>query len=400
MLTMGRNMVVKSLYPSFSTDRAVSHISLSVCEYMRVPGMDVRLMTTSSLPDGHRPFNRDAIPAMLHAVLSRIASPRRLHCYVQNSYMRWLKSGDIAYLWPNIDIEIYQQIKQRGLTLIMERINCHRGTSKRLLDEAYARLGWQANHRLRDEDIRGESNKLAIADYVFSPSPMVDLSLKENGVPESKIISTSFGWSPRRLARSTDLAVPRDDGFTLCFVGLCGVRKGVPQILRAWEKARIKGRLLLAGKIEEDVKTRMPDLLNRQDVIKLGYVKDVGAVYRSSDAFIFPSLEEGGPLVTYEAMGCGLPVIVTPMGAGTVAADGAGGAIIVPPMDEEALVVAMRRLEKDAELRAHLGQQGRERASEFTWERVGERRAEALKQILGPKVAPALAQPSLAVASR
>jgi glycosyltransferase involved in cell wall biosynthesis len=377
-------MKIRALYPSFATDRAVSHISLSVCHAMRCAETDVRLMKVSSTAEGRRAFNRDAIPSWLFGVSCLFfRTEARLRRFVERRYLRWLQAGDVAYLWPMVSMETYHEVRRRGHTLVVERINCHRGTAKRILDDAYARLGWKPNHGVKDEDVEGEKRKLEMADYVFSPSPRVDESLVENGVPRQKIFSTSFGWSPQRINGATKRALPEMQGLTVVFVGLAGVRKGVPWLLRAWERAGIRGQLLLAGRIEPDVAEHCASALNRKDVISLGFVSDIAAVYRGADVFVFPSLEEGGPLVTYEAMGSGLPVVVTPMGAGAVAADGAGGAVIVPPRDEEALIVALRRLEKDAELRRDLGEQGRLRAEEFTWERVGRRRSRQLVEAIG-----------------
>jgi glycosyltransferase involved in cell wall biosynthesis len=66
--------------------------------------------------------------------------------------------------------------------------------------------------------------------------------------------------------------------------------------------------------------------------------------------------------------------------------------VIVPPFDEEALIVALRRLEKDPELRRELGRQGKPRAEEFTWTKVGERRSAQLRRVFGERVgAPAVA---------
>jgi glycosyltransferase involved in cell wall biosynthesis len=393
-------MNVRALRPSFANDRAVSHISLSVCQAMRGPETDVRLMTVSSTREGRREFNRDAIPRWLfRAACLWFRTEKRLQRFVEKRYLRWLGDGDVAYLWPNVSPETYRQIKRRGHTLVVERINCHRGTSKRILDDAYARLGWKPDHGVKDEDVEGEKRKLELADYVFSPSPRVDESLIENGVPARKVLSTSFGWSPQRIRGGTRRALPEMRGLTVAFVGLAGVRKGVPWLLRAWERARVKGQLVLAGRIEADVAEQCASALNRTDVISLGFVGDIASVYRSADVFVFPSLEEGGPLVTYEAMGSGLPVVVTPMGAGAVGAGGAGGAVIVPPHDEEALIVALRRLEKDEELRRDLGEQGKRRAEEFTWERVGRRRSKQLVEALGRVVndAPA-AMPAVAAA--
>ena len=49
-------------------------------------------------------------------------------------------------------------------------------------------------------------------------------------------------------------------------------------------------------------------ILLRSDVIHRDYTSDISLAYREADFFAFPSLEEGSPLVTYEAMANGLPV--------------------------------------------------------------------------------------------
>ncbi len=58
----------------------------------------------------------------------------------------------------------------------------------------------------------------------------------------------------------------------------------------------------------------------------------------AADVFVFPSLFEGSAVVTYEALACGLPCIVTPR-PGSVVRDGVEG-LIVPARDVEALAAA------------------------------------------------------------
>ena len=54
----------------------------------------------------------------------------------------------------------------------------------------------------------------------------------------------------------------------------------------------------------------------------------------AADVFVFPSLFEGSAVVTYEALACGLPCVVTPE-AGSVVRDGVEG-LVVPSADVEA----------------------------------------------------------------
>ena len=72
----------------------------------------------------------------------------------------------------------------------------------------------------------------------------------------------------------------------------------------------------------------------------------------AADVFVFPSLFEGSAVVTYEALACGLPSVVTP-DAGSVVRDGIEG-FVVPPRDVDDLAAAMEQLGNDPELRARM----------------------------------------------
>ena len=133
----------------------------------------------------------------------------------------------------------------------------------------------------------------------------------------------------RALPGSEKLLAP-SEGITAVFVGGICVRKGAHLLLDYWAQSGVKGRLVMAGQLEPAIKEKCANLLSRDDVIVRDYIPNVGALYRSADVFAFPSLEEGGPQVTYEACGCGLPVITTPMGAGRIVRHDREGFVIDP----------------------------------------------------------------------
>ena len=154
-------------------------------------------------------------------------------------------------------------------------------------------------------------------------------------------------------------------------------------LLRAWEKAGIKGRLLLCGSMEPAIAETCSRILARSDVIHRDYTRDIALAYREADFFAFPCLEEGGPMVTYEAMAHGLPVLTSPMGGGSFGREGKDG-IIVSPYDEEALVTGLQQLAGCAELQLRMSDSALERAQEFTWEKVARRRAQLVLERLKP----------------
>src|SRR5262249_12809481 len=112
------------------------------------------------------------------------------------------------------------------------------------------------------------------------------------------------------------------------------------------------------------------------------YLKDVGALYRSADVFLFPSLEEGSPLVMYEACGCGVPVVTSPLAAGSFVRSEREG-MLLDPYDKDGWIVAIRRLSQDVELRRGMSAAAAERAKSFVWSAVANDRKKAVLKRVG-----------------
>ncbi|TYO61097.1 glycosyltransferase family 4 protein [Bradyrhizobium hipponense] len=286
-----------------------------------------------------------------------------------------------AYLWPNASMELLQELKRRDITIFREQFNCHTKTAKTILDRAYAKIGAAPKHGITDATVRGETEILEAMDYIFCPNQSVEASLIENGVPKSKCLATAYGWDPARLSGKRKL-LPPNHGITAVFVGIICVRKGAHLILDYWARSRVKGRLVLAGRMEPVIKEKCASLLARDDVTVLEYIEDVGSLYRSSDVFVFPTLEEGGPQVTYEACGCGLPAITTNMGAGRIVRDQREG-FVLDPYDASGWITALRALSEDIELRQRMSVAAVEHANRFTWTVVASQRREQMIGHLG-----------------
>jgi len=105
----------------------------------------------------------------------------------------------------------------------------------------------------------------------------------------------------------------------------------------------------------------------------------LAAHYRGAVALVFPSLYEGFGIPVVEAMACGTPVLTSNVTAlpETV---GEGNALIVDPLSVDAIAAGLERLAEDAALRAQLRERGLLRAAAFTWSRVAEKVAGALRR--------------------
>jgi len=289
---------------------------------------------------------------------------------------REVQAGEMVYLWMNVPLEWVAEAKAKGAVIVKECINIHASSAKPILDRAFERIGAPPQHAVTEELIQYHNELLAMSDYVFAPNAFVEQSLIEAGARPEQILPTSYGTD---LDDRPDLTrVPRTEGpLRVLFVGRVCVRKGAHRLLEAWSRARIAGELTFTGNVDAFIAERYKDILADPSIRLAGFQKDVAQFYRQADVFVFPSLEEGGPQVCYEAAAFGLPQITTPMGGGRIAEDGRN-ALMVPHDDTEALEDALRRMAASAELRAHLGANALVDVERYSWPNVARQRHQLL----------------------
>ncbi|SDE57027.1 Glycosyltransferase involved in cell wall bisynthesis [Salipiger thiooxidans] len=295
-------------------------------------------------------------------------------------FRRTLREGDIAYLWPHASLQAYHWAKSLGVPIVGEGINSRMASARTILDEAYDAEGLSPGHGITDARIAEEEEKLAMTDIFFAPSPGVESALVGSQLPESALLSTSYGVDLDR-APAPSLSPVRRNRPVFLFVGWGSVRKGLHLLLRGWVEAGIDAELWIAGQLEPALQERFAPHLERDDVRTLGFVRDVDALYSQADAFVLPSLEEGDPLVTYEAAARGLPIIATTMGGGRLG--DAGHVRIVDPLDPGSIATALRDFALDPETRAQWAARSTKGVRAFDWSDVGLRRAHMLAERLG-----------------
>jgi glycosyltransferase involved in cell wall biosynthesis len=116
----------------------------------------------------------------------------------------------------------------------------------------------------------------------------------------------------------------------------------------------------------------------------LGTRDDIPDLLAACDVFALPSLYEGSSLAVLEAMAARRAVIASAIGGTDELIEDGRDGLLVPPGDPEALAAALARLLNDAELRARLAANARERVErEFSRERMAARVGAAYEELLG-----------------
>jgi glycosyltransferase involved in cell wall biosynthesis len=333
-------------------------------------GFPVRLDTSRF--DG-APDPALAVHAVLGPAFGRVpfwAARKVTRHVLHQRFLSSVRPDEVAYLWPSVPVSVYRALKARGIPLVAEAINTRMAVARPILDRAYAQLGLPPSHGITDHRIAEQAERYALADYIFAPSPGTAAALSDPAIT-ARILPSSYGVTvpatlPDRRPRAGS------DPVTFLFVGQQSVRKGLQTVLEAWKSAPPNARLRIVGGIESSLVRLYRDVLNLPSVTSPGFAANVAAHYLAADVFLFPSLEEGDALVTYEAAAHGLPIVATAVGAGRFGAE-TGAYAEVPALDPAALADRIAAFAASDDLRRDLGQRARTAVLPYDWSLVGPR---------------------------
>lgn len=194
-------------------------------------------------------------------------------------------------------------------------------------------------------------------------------------VPVSEFVARTFARMPggggrqrilfEQFPQLPTLPPPTSDSdFVVGFVGQFEPRKRVIDLLRALTRVPgTRGLLVGDGKQRSRVQSTLGRLGLRERVEWVGLQRDVLPWYRKMDCVVLPSRDEPCPLVAFESMSVGRPVIASRHGGHPEVLGDA--AVYFPLGDVVGLARCIGRLKRDRRLREELRRAGLERVSLF-----------------------------------
>ena len=150
---------------------------------------------------------------------------------------------------------------------------------------------------------------------------------------------------------------------------------------RRMEKEAPEVQFLLIGHGDDEAWLRR-EAEGLTNVEFVGFVDNVGDYLSVLDVFTYPSLHEGMGSAILDAMEFGLPVVATHVDGIPDIVEQEVTGLLVPPADSEALATALVRTCRDRHFRESLGRRGKERAANFSRERMVERYIELYQPLL------------------
>lgn len=158
------------------------------------------------------------------------------------------------------------------------------------------------------------------------------------GVPEKKIHKVSSLYLDKDVLTS-DIKPPVS--YDVSFCGRLVANKGLKEVILATEKLKDVRLLVIGDGPERDRMEKLAhDLGIGNRVTFLGWLPTQEAVMgaiQTARMFIMNSKSEGGPRIALEAMGSGMPVVVTPVGVmPEIVRDGVNGIFTTGEVDDVA----------------------------------------------------------------
>ena len=212
-----------------------------------------------------------------------------------------------------------------------------------------------------------------VADYIMVPSSFAKRTFIEQGVDEKKVFVNPYG---------VDLSLFKqvkqdDDVFRVIYCGRLSIQKGSHYLLEAIYGLNLNNfELWHVGGIDIEMAPYIEKFKSKKIIFKGAQPQDeLYKFYSQGNVFILPSIQDGFGMVIFQAMACGLPVILS---------ENTGAYDVITKDGEEGFVIPIRSIGAIQEKVTYLynnklackqmGEKAKKKvAAGYTWDDYGER---------------------------
>lgn len=291
---------------------------------------------------------------------------------------------DIFVGWAHYVLNSIPVIKKKSKKLIIESGSCHILEQQAILQEAYNRLGLDFAP-IQQASIEKMIQEYEHADYIVTPSQFAQNSFVRHGLPPDKILTVPCGANTSFFLQEKK-EIPKK--FSVIFVGLLSIRKGIHILLEAWKKASLHpdhAQLVLVGSLQKDLHHVLSHYTIPQNIVFYGATdrQTLKQLYASSSLLVLPSLEDGFGMVMGEAMASGLPIIATKNSGGPDIIDHGKTGFLLDAHNEHQLADTLRWCFENQEKTYAMGLQAQQQVDKLSWEAYGKNVYQMYQKILG-----------------
>jgi glycosyltransferase involved in cell wall biosynthesis len=204
------------------------------------------------------------------------------------------------------------------------------------------------------------------------------------GIPVERIEAIYSGPGLSAMSHPGENGTPPVESPYFLYVGDLTVRKNIPFLVRAFDRAAVDADLVLVGGMDDGFAEIRREIDRARSGHRIRILdgasdRDVDALYRSALALVMPSRYEGFGFTPLEAMARGCPVVESDIPA--LREISGSGALLAPLDDEAAWAESLRRLAADESVRAELRERGARTVARYSWERTARELCELLLRV-------------------
>lgn len=234
-------------------------------------------------------------------------------------------------------------------------------------------------HNIANKEVGWLARKFALIFYKFlnvvpvSISPLIRESVSiEYKLPLKKIKMIYNGINLEKCQIKSNYKINKT--FNIIHIGRFNPQKNHIMILKALTQFKHLGykfhvNFIGDGALLNECKKEVSLMGLKDNVSFLGLQENVYPYLNDADCFILPSNYEGMPISLIEAMGTGLPTIVTAVGGIPDMVENEVSSIIIDNSSDE-LVNALIKIYTDEKLRNRLGVHAKSKSREFSIENM------------------------------
>jgi len=214
-----------------------------------------------------------------------------------------------------------------------------------------------------------ERNFYNRCDLIIVSSKSVLKIVRSYGI-ETKAVIVPLGIDKRFVPKNKEackslLKIPSET-FVIGYVGRISHEKNLRLLKQVFDELPIEKKLLLI--VGQGSYWQKRVLKDSKNVRITGWVRYVEDYLNAMDVYVLPSFTETSSLSTLEAMACGLPVVVTPVGAIKEYIKNGYNGFLFNPRDKKALFKILMKLYKNLGLRKKLASNARKSVQKFNWD--------------------------------
>jgi glycosyltransferase involved in cell wall biosynthesis len=227
-----------------------------------------------------------------------------------------LRKTDFVFIHPNKFPRTLKKAKKNRSITISIATASHPKFNHNLLKKEYYILGL---NRKKIKYPKGEIFCADKIDYTISLSESAKKTYINYEYPKDKIYVATIdcpkinGDAPKSI---------KTEKFIVLYIAGTTILKGLHYLLEVWKNINIPNKqLIIVGEIKlpSTFKEKIKTTIEQDETIKkIGHTRNIKEFYQQASIFILPSLTEGLPKVTLEAMTHELPVITTVNASGII----------------------------------------------------------------------------------